>query len=82
MEESPEAAIHEPLAYLRGEFVPYREARLPVWDLGIVQGATVTEALRTFRHVPFRLDEHLRRLAFSWRGSESSRWNLAINCGT
>ncbi|QDT56540.1 Branched-chain-amino-acid aminotransferase [Caulifigura coniformis] len=58
---------HEPLAYLNGEFVPLRAARLPVWDFGVVQAVTVTEALRTFGHTPFRLDDHLERLAFSLR---------------
>jgi len=59
--------LHEPLAYLNGEFVPLRAARLPVWDLGIVQAVTVTETLRTFSHSLFRLDDHLERLAFSLR---------------
>ncbi|HVJ69556.1 MAG TPA: aminotransferase class IV [Caulifigura sp.] len=58
----------EPLAYLNGEFVQLREARLPVWDLGLVQGATITEAIRTFRHQPFRLEEHLDRLEWSLQG--------------
>ena len=52
----------EPLAYLNGEFVPFSEARLPVSDMGIVHGASVTEMSRTFRHVCFRLDAHLDRL--------------------
>jgi len=38
------------------------EARLTVFDLGIVLGATVTEMTRTFRHEPFRLDDHIARL--------------------
>lgn len=55
----------EPVAYLNGEFVPLSLARIPVWDLGLVQAATVTEALRTFRSEVFRLDAHLHRLEFS-----------------
>lgn len=54
--------VAEPLAYLNGEFVLHREAKLPIWDMGIVQGVTVTEAVRTFRHQPFRLEQHLGRL--------------------
>jgi len=61
----PAPSQHEPLAYLNGEFLPLRQARIPVWDLGIVQAVTVTETLRTFRHVPFRVDDHVARLAFS-----------------
>lgn len=51
-----------PLAYLNGQYVPGDQAALPVWDRGVVQGATVTEMIRTFRGVPFRLASHLARL--------------------
>ncbi len=50
------------LAYLNGRFVPLREAALPVWDRGVVQGATITERVRTFRHKPFLVEPHLDRL--------------------
>lgn len=49
-------------AYFNGEFLPREELRLPVWDRGFLQGATVTERLRTFHHQPFLLEEHLDRL--------------------
>ena len=52
----------EPIAYLNGQFVPISQAALSVFDLGIVAGASVTEMTRTFRHVPFRLSDHLDRL--------------------
>lgn len=52
----------EPMAYLNGDYVPVTEAKLSVFDLGIVSGATVTETLRTFSHRPFSVDEHLQRL--------------------
>ena len=52
----------EPIAYLNGQFVPISRASLSVFDLGIVAGSSVTEMTRTFRHVPFRLNEHLDRL--------------------
>src|ERR1700685_3780402 len=55
----------EPLAYLNGRLVPAGEARLAVYDAGVVLGATVTELVRTFRHEPFRLDDHLARLGQS-----------------
>lgn len=51
-----------PVAYLNGAFVPFEEARLPIYDLGIVQGASVTERLRTVRHEPYLVQEHLERL--------------------
>jgi branched-chain amino acid aminotransferase len=52
----------EPLVYLNGEIVPASQARLPIYDAGIVQGATITEQTRTFRHQPWRLEQHLDRL--------------------
>jgi branched-subunit amino acid aminotransferase/4-amino-4-deoxychorismate lyase len=57
----------EPLVYLNGRMVPASQAALPIWDAGIVQGATVTEQTRTFRHRPWRLDDHLDRLFDSLR---------------
>lgn len=56
-----------PLAFLNGEFLAEHQARLPVTDLGIVSGATVTEMIRTFAHRPFMLPEHLDRLQTSVR---------------
>ncbi|HTN04673.1 MAG TPA: aminotransferase class IV [Planctomycetaceae bacterium] len=57
----------EPIAWLNGNYIPFSQAALPVWDMGVVGGAAVTEMLRTFRHVPFRLEEHLDRLFASIR---------------
>lgn len=54
--------MSQPIAYLKGAFVPASEAVLPVYDAGIVLGATVTEMIRTFNHEPFRLDAHVERL--------------------
>ena len=52
----------EPIAHLNGQYVPISQASLHVFDLGVVGGASVSEMVRTFRHVPFRLDQHLARL--------------------
>ncbi len=52
----------ELFAYLNGTFLPFADAKLPVFDLGIMQGATVTERLRTVRHRPYLVTEHLNRL--------------------
>jgi len=57
----------QPLAYLNGELVPADQAVLPVFDAGVVQGASVAENMRTFGHQVFRLDEHLDRFANSLR---------------
>jgi branched-chain amino acid aminotransferase len=57
--------VTEPLAYLNGQFIPASEARLPVFDAGVVLGAAVSEMTRTFHHRLFRLGDHLDRLLSS-----------------
>ena len=52
----------EPIAILNGRIVPVSQASISVFDLGFVHGAAVGDMIRTFRHEPFRLDEHLSRL--------------------
>ena len=51
----------EPIAYLKGEYIPASQCVLPIYDLGIVIGAAVTDFLRTFDQQPFRLEDHVRR---------------------
>jgi branched-subunit amino acid aminotransferase/4-amino-4-deoxychorismate lyase len=48
--------------YLNGQIVPASQASLPIYDAGVVMGATVTDQARTFHHKLFRLDDHLARL--------------------
>ena len=57
----------ESLVYLNGQMIPASQAGLAIFDMGVVLGATVTEMTRTFRHQPFRLDDHLERLFRSLR---------------
>jgi branched-chain amino acid aminotransferase len=52
----------EPIAFLNGRMVPFSQAAVPVTDLAVVAGASVTEMIRTFGHVPFRLTDHIDRL--------------------
>lgn len=47
---------------MNGNLIPFAQAGLPLWDLGVVAGASVSEMARTFRHKPFRLPQHLNRL--------------------
>jgi len=51
--------------WLNGAWLPLRDASLSILDAGVTTGASVTERLRTFRHQPFLLDEHLDRLQAS-----------------
>jgi branched-chain amino acid aminotransferase len=60
-------APYEPVACLNGRLVPFREACLSIVDDGIVQGAIVTERIRTFGQRPYLLVEHLERLRGSLR---------------
>ena len=50
------------LSFWNGELVTDAELLISVFDLGFVQGATVSEQLRTFGGKLFQFDEHMRRL--------------------
>jgi len=52
----------EPLAYLNGRISPVSQTLLPISDLGVVMGASITEMARTFRHECFHLSDHIDRL--------------------
>ena len=65
----------EPIAYLNGQLIPQSEARLPVYDAGIVLGATVTEMIRTFGHRPFKLPEHVARI---YRSMKYARFDTEL----
>ncbi len=64
----------EPFAFLNGRFLPAAEMRIPVGDMGFVQGVTVAEQMRTFHGALFRLEHHLERLAQSLR-------IIGVDCG-
>ena len=51
-----------PVAWMNGNLIPYAQAAVPVWDMGVVAGASVTEMARTFGHKSFRISQHLTRL--------------------
>ena len=63
-EETPSDHLphHSRAVYLNTGFVPASQAKLNIYDLGIVLGATLTEMTRTFRHQPFRAEDHIARL--------------------
>lgn len=54
-------------AYLNGEWISESALKVSVWDVGFIQGVTISERMRTFRGQIFRLDEHLQRL---WHSAE------------
>jgi len=53
--------------WLNGNLVSPNEARISVFDHGLLYGDGVFEGIRFYRRVPFRLEEHLRRLERSAR---------------
>jgi len=55
----------EPIAWINGSLQPFAQTAVPVWDLGLVAGAAVTEMARTYNHQPFRLERHVQRLLTS-----------------
>lgn len=54
-----------PVAWVNGVLRPFNSAGLPLWDLGVVAGASITEMARTFHHQPFRIHQHIQRLVGS-----------------
>ena len=59
----------DPLVYLsvngHAELLPLSEARIPVLDRGFIFGDGVYEVVPIYQRVPFRIDQHLARLARS-----------------
>ena len=53
------------MIYLNGKFMPIEEAKIPVLDRGFIFGDGVYEVVPVYSGHPFRLGEHLRRLANS-----------------
>lgn len=56
------------MIYLNGEFLPLEAARISVLDRGFIFGDGVYEVIPVFGRRPFRLAEHLARLAHSLAG--------------
>src|SRR5437868_14017568 len=48
--------------YISGKFFPQEEAKISVFDHGLLYGDGVFEGLRAYRGKVFRLEEHITRL--------------------
>lgn len=48
--------------YINGKFLDEKEAKISVYDLGLLRGYAVFDFLRTYNQKPFYLDDHLKRL--------------------
>ena len=53
----------ERLVYLNSHMVPESDAKISIFDIGRLYGATLYESIRTFNHKLFKLEDHIRRLA-------------------
>lgn len=50
------------LIYLNGEYVSKEDAKISIFDHGLLYGDGVFEGIRSYDGVVFKLDEHLKRL--------------------
>ena len=50
------------MVFLNDKFLPIEQAMVPVLDRGFIFGDGVYELVPVYSRVPFRIDEHLRRL--------------------
>src|SRR3989344_2761714 len=50
-----------PYCYLNGKILPVIEAKVGVYDIGLLRGFGIYEALMTYGKKPFRLGDHLAR---------------------
>lgn len=53
------------IAYLNGEWLPLRSAKVSVLDRGFIFGDGIYEVVPAYSRKPFRLESHLRRLVRS-----------------
>src|SRR4029077_10843904 len=52
----------EPIIYLDGKLVPESEAKISVFDHGLLYGDGIFEGIRFYNGRVFRLEQHLERL--------------------
>lgn len=51
----------ESYCYLNGKILPVSEAKVSVYDIGLLRGFGIYEAMRTFNRVPFMWADHMER---------------------
>jgi branched-chain amino acid aminotransferase len=59
MDDSREGEL---FVYINGEFAPKSQAKISVFDHGLLYGDGVFEGIRAYGGKVFKLDEHLDRL--------------------
>ena len=68
--------------YIDGEYVERREARLPIWDHGLLYGDGIFEGMRLFSGSLFRPYDHLAGSPARRARSGSSSRSPATSCST
>jgi branched-chain amino acid aminotransferase len=53
---------NEPLVYIDGEFHPKSQAKISVFDHGLLYGDGIFEGIRAYKGTVFKLKEHINRL--------------------
>lgn len=54
--------------YIDGKFYPKADAKISVFDHGLLYGDGIFEGIRVYENCIFKLDEHLERLEYSAKG--------------
>jgi branched-chain amino acid aminotransferase len=65
LSSSEKGEAHVSVCWLDGTVLPGEEARISVFDHGLLYGDGVFEGIRFYQRQPFRLQTHLRRLQHS-----------------
>jgi branched-chain amino acid aminotransferase len=52
----------EPIVYIDGQYLPKKDAKISVFDHGLLYGDGIFEGIRTYGGRVFKLDRHLERL--------------------
>ena len=57
--------VKDPIVYIDGKFIPSQDAKISVFDHGLLYGDGIFEGIRVYDKVVFMLDAHLDRLYHS-----------------
>ena len=68
--------VKAPRIWLNGQLVDRQDAKISVFDHGLLYGDGVFEGIRTYKGKVFRLDQHLQRL---FRSAQAIRLSIPYN---
>ena len=68
--------MYSMMIYIDGQFLPREQAKISVFDHGLLYGDGVFEGIRAYNGRIFRLDEHVDRLIRFGKNNRSQRANL------